>query len=109
MKKISKIKRRKGKIRPPTVGKNCRWLDYSSGAAVCMLKAKTNNGRSDAKCADYRVYNDISCNKCRGCGYEEDVSGETMVSRLNRKLTLKRELNKVRSRLNALEKIIDED
>ena len=109
MKKISKIKRRKGKIRPPTVGKNCRWLDYSSGAAVCMLKVNANNGRSNAKYACRRAYNDISCNKCRECGYEEDVSSETMVSRLNRKLTLKRELNKVRSRLNTLEKMIDED
>ena len=109
MKKTNRTRRRKGKTRPPTIGRNCRWLNYSGGVAVCGLKIKINDGRDDVKYGGCAVYDDISCNKCRGCGYEEDVSSETMVSRLNRKLSLKRELDKVRNRLDALEKMIDKE
>lgn len=108
MKKTNRTRRRKGKMRPPTIGKNCKWIQYCGGMAFCGLKLKANNARDDVKYGGCPVYTDTSCNKCRGCGYEEEVGGETMVSKLERKLLLRKGLQNVRDRLDALEKMIEE-
>ena len=34
------------------------------------------------------AYRGMSCDKRRGCGYEENTSGETMVSKLRKRLSL---------------------
>ena len=57
-------RRRKGRRRPPTVGRNCRWLEFDGGFM----------------CAAGGV-----CDKRPGCGYEEDLDGEPMVQRLRKK------------------------
>ena len=76
MEKTNRTRRRKGRRRPPTVGRNCRWLFYSGGVAVCGLKTR-QPGRPVAGAL---------CDKRRGCGYEEEPGA---VSRLMEKILKK--------------------
>lgn len=105
----TRTKRRKGRTRPPTVGKNCRWLTYRGGEAECGLKIKINDSRDDVKYGGCRVYDDVSCSKCRGCGYEEAGGQDTMVARLTRKLEIRNELEAVRERVDRLERLLADE
>jgi len=68
---VVSVKRRKGKKRPPTVGKNCKWLVNGED---CALKIKANDSRDDVKYGGVPVYDDVGCAKCRYCGFEERVA-----------------------------------
>lgn len=54
-------KRRKAASKKAVVGKNCRWLDYEDGQAVCGFVRCSGGGTAP-------------CRKRRGCGYEEESS-----------------------------------
>lgn len=49
-----KHRRKKNAKKRAVVGRNCRFLSYCGGAAVCGLR------------------DDEPCSKKRGCGYEEE-------------------------------------
>ena len=80
-------KRRKGKRRPNTVGKDCLYLAYDAGVAVCRLKARANDIReNDAKYGCTKAYEDVACCKSRYCGYEP--AEKKTVDELSSKLRL---------------------
>lgn len=74
--------RRKGKVRPPTIGKDCKYLRYECGQAVCSRKEKVNEYRDDVKCGGVPAFDDVSCSKSKYCWYEPAECAT--VERLNR-------------------------
>lgn len=85
---MTRAKRRKGRVRPLTVARGCRWLRYVGRAAVCELKLWSRLYiKAQGGLYLQIAHKSVSCNKCRGCGYEEDASGETMVSKLGKRLS----------------------
>lgn len=66
------MKRRKGRIRPPTVGRNCVWLTFEDGVAVCAKK-KASNELSLAA-GGKKAYARTLCDKTEFCGFEDKDS-----------------------------------
>ena len=103
---MMKQKRRKGKKRPATVGKNCKWLVYEYGNPKCGWKIEENNN-----CEDLikRIHQDVNCYKCKNCGFEEKNNSEPVVSKMKKMLEIKKEIEDLHARLNKLEKMIENE
>lgn len=90
------VKRRNGKETSAASGKNCKWLVNGED---CALKIKANDTRDDVKYGGVSVYDDVSCAKCRYCGFEERVVHDMPETERTR---LKDELSRLESALAKL-------
>ena len=70
MSRVRIRKKRKAFSGKTVIGKNCRWLDYEDGSAVCGL-VNYPGGKTP-------------CRKRKGCGYEEESN---TVNRLMEKIS----------------------